>query len=132
MAEVKTSYLQRANTTTGVPTVLWTADPNSNVNTTKFRVDVRNSSTMSAFMTVTGGTVDPTFTFETTADPQGLTGWAASAVRQPGGGVYAATAITQAVGDKTYYFDPTDNALFVRINQTAGDRTVSAWLTHEV
>ena len=134
MAEVKHSLIQRANTTTGTPTALWTADPNANTAATKFYVDVRNTSTMSVYVAVTGGATNPTWTFEVTADPapSSSTIWQAAAVRQPGGGAYSATAITQTTAGATYFFDPTDNVCFIRMNQTAGDKTITATLTQEV
>lgn len=107
---------------TGTPTELWSySGPNAG---TFFKVDVRNTSTMSLHVTQIAGTTGVVFTAEVTADPLGANGWAAAAIRAPGGGAYAATAQTVGPGvSKSFFFDPTDNVNFVRLNITTQDGT---------
>lgn len=109
-------------TNTGTPTAVWSK---SGGNAAGFyRVDVRDSSSMSMHIRNTGGTTGLVFTIEVTSDPLGATGWAAAANRQPGGGAYAATANTVAAGaSRTLFFDPTDNVSWVRLNISTNDTT---------
>ena len=107
---------------TGTPTEFWSfSGPNAG---TFFKVDVRNTSSMAAHVTQTAGTTGVIFTLEVTSDPLGLTGWAAAALRLPGGGAYAATGQTVAPNtSRSLFFDPTDNVSFVRPNITTQDGT---------
>lgn len=97
-------------------------------------VDIRNVTSWSLYVTSTGGT-SASFQVEGTNDPAGLTGYTALAMRQQGGGAYAATAIANTAGSvKSVFFDPTDNVCWVRVNVTAntGATSVNAFLTGEV
>ena len=122
-------------TNTGTPTALWSRTASQTAPNAAFTyVDVRNSSSMTMHIKNTGGTTGLVFTTEVTGDPLGVTGWAASANRQPGGGAYAATANTVAAGaSRTLFFDPTDNVCFIRLNISTNDTTNSlVTLTYEV
>lgn len=95
-------------------------------------VDVRNLTAMSVFVKATGGTsVD--FTLEGTADPTGVLGFAALAMRGQGGGAYATTAINVAAGaGKSAFLDPVDNIQWLRIVFANNGSTADAWLSGEV
>lgn len=94
--------------------------------------DVRNLTAMSVFVKATGGTsVD--FTLEGTADPNGVLGFGTLAMRGPGGGPYAVTAINVAASaGKSAFLDPVDNIQWIRINFANNGTTADAWLNGEV
>jgi len=100
---------------------------------TKTHADVRNLTSLSVFVSVTGGT-SCAYQLEGTADPAGASGFVALAMRPSGGGAYATTAITVNAGAfSSVYLDPADNIQYVRVNQTArtGAATFDAWLNGE-
>lgn len=133
MPDVLQAVLVDGNNT-GTPTQVWSVSGPNNDAVKFYRVDVRNSTTLSAHVTQVAGTTGVVFTFEVTTDPDGLTGWAAAANRLPGGGAYAATAITVGPGvSRSFFFDPTDNVSWVRMNITTQDGTkATARVTYEV
>lgn len=86
---------------------------------TKTAFDVRNQTVSSAYAQSVGGTT-ASVQFEGTADPAGLGGFAPLAMRQPGGGAYATTAVAVAAGTgKSFFFDPADNLCWIRVVQSA-------------
>ena len=123
MPDVRTTLLLNG-TNTGVPTQKLNYAQPATEAVKFYTVDVRNSSTMSLSAQCTAGTTGLVFTIEVTTDPLGLTGYAAAASRAPGGGAYAATAITVAPNAFTSrFFDPTDNVSWIRLNVTTNDGT---------
>ena len=95
--------------------------------------DIRDITAWSVYAEVTGGTsID--ISFEGSADPAGEKGFAALAFRQAGGGSYATTAVTMSAGSGySFYFDPTDNVLWVRavLGSESGSTSTDAYLTGE-
>lgn len=133
MPDVRTTLLLNG-TNTGVPTQkLNYATPVTEA-IKFFTIDVRNSSTMALHAQCTAGTTGLVFTAEVTADPLGNTGYAAAGMRAPGGGAYAATAVTVAPNAfASRFFDPTDNVAWVRLNVTTNDGTNAlVTLTQEI
>lgn len=123
MPEVIGMTLLSATGITGTPTESWSRSGGDNSGTF-YKVDVRNTSSMSLFAKAGTGGTGLTFTVEVTTDPLGVDGWAAAAVRAPGGGAYSAAATALATGGAgTRFFDPTDNVCWVRLNVTVNDTT---------
>ena len=85
----------------------------------KTAVDMRNVTNWSVYVSATGGT-SAAFQIEVTADPTGVGGWGAAAMRTQGSGAYATTAVTVNAGSNTSrFFEPQDNVAWARINLTA-------------
>jgi hypothetical protein len=99
----------------------------------KAAVDMRNLTNWSVYVSATGGT-SAAFQIEVTTDPAGLLGWGAAAMRAPGSGSYATTAVTVSAGaGVSRFFEPQDNISWVRINLTAvTGSTVNAVLLGEM
>lgn len=96
-------------------------------------VDIRNMTAFSVYLTADGGT-SATVKFQGTADPAGRAGFVDLAYRQAGGGAYGVAADPLAAGDRnSYYFDPTDNVLWIRavVAAQTGPTTITAYLTGE-
>lgn len=95
--------------------------------------DVRNTTSMSAFVSAVGGT-SVTVKFQGTTDPTGSAGWTDIAFRQPGGGAYATTGVSVTpAAPKCIFFDPADNVCWIRaVTSATTGTTTTALLTGEV
>lgn len=96
-------------------------------------VDVRDTSSMSVYISCSGGT-SAVMKVQVTADPAGEGGWGDAAYREAGGAAYITTALTVVPATpRAIYLDPTDNVTWVRINVTAntGPTTITAQLIGE-
>ncbi len=97
------------------------------------KVDVRDTTAYSVFVKAVGGT-SASVQFEGTADPEGLLGWSALAMRQAGGGAYASTAVSVAAGvGRSFYFDPSDNICWIRgvVSAQSGPTAITATFVGE-
>lgn len=103
-------------------------------NGTSSALDIRNVTTFSVYVNAEGGT-SASVQFEGTADPRGLGGWAALAMRVAGGAAYATTAVSVPAGEgRSFYFDPSDNVCWLRavVSSQSGPTTLNAQFTGEL
>ena len=117
---------------TGTPARKWLFNGDNTGAPQFFAVDLRDASSASIFISTVGGVTGTVCTFETSTDPNGLIGYGAAAYRLPGGGAYAATALTVGPGvARSVFLDPTDNICWIRLNVTTNDGTPLVVLTFE-